>query len=62
VKVLIQPDLFWAIILGGCFTALALIAIPKDAGVLKDRDDARGAHRPAPHPIREVRRDTAKKK
>jgi hypothetical protein len=32
-----QPDLFWAIILGGCLIALALIAIPDNAGVLKDR-------------------------
>jgi hypothetical protein len=34
-----QPDLFWAVILGGCFIALALIVVPNDAGVLKDRED-----------------------
>jgi hypothetical protein len=32
-----QPELFWAIILGGCLIALALIAIPNDVGVPKDR-------------------------
>ena len=39
VEVLMQPDLFWAIILGGCLIALAFIAIPNNFGVLKDRDD-----------------------
>jgi hypothetical protein len=37
-----QPDMFWSIILGVCFIALALIALPNDAGVLKDHDDDRG--------------------
>jgi hypothetical protein len=32
-----QPDLFWAIIFVGCLIALALIVIPNDAGVPKDR-------------------------
>jgi hypothetical protein len=38
-EVLMQPDLFWAIVFGGCLVALALIAIPNDAGVLKDDGD-----------------------
>jgi hypothetical protein len=45
-----QPDLFWAIVLGGCFIALAFIAIPHDAGVLKDRDND-----PAPRHMRSRR-------
>jgi hypothetical protein len=32
-----QPDLFWAVILVGCLIALAVIAIPSDVGVSKDR-------------------------
>jgi hypothetical protein len=34
-----QPDLFWAIILGVCLIALAFIAIPNNFGVLEDHDD-----------------------
>jgi hypothetical protein len=53
VEILMQPDLFWAIVSGGCFIALALIVIPKDAGVLKDREIIRllSAHALAIHKI-----------
>jgi hypothetical protein len=39
VEVLMQPDLFWSIILGVCLIALAFIAIPNNFGVLEDHDD-----------------------
>jgi hypothetical protein len=52
-----QPDLFWAIISGGCFMALALITIPNDAGVLKDDGDdpAAGLSRARPARTRQSR-------
>jgi hypothetical protein len=45
-----QSEVFWAIVLGGCFIALAFIAISNDAGVLKDRDND-----PAPRHMRSRR-------
>jgi hypothetical protein len=39
-----QLDMLWAIVVGGCFIALALIAIPHDAGMSKDHDDDRAPH------------------
>ena len=54
-EVLMQPYLFWAIVLGVCFIALALIVIPSDAGVFKDREGDLAAHhlRYRPVPIRQ---------
>jgi hypothetical protein len=39
-----QPDLFWAVVLGGCFIALALIAIPNNPGMSNDHGDDRTPH------------------
>lgn len=47
VEVSMHPDLFWAIVLAGCLIALAFIAIPNDAGVLKDHEGD-----PAPRKLR----------
>jgi hypothetical protein len=45
VEVLMQHDVFWAVVLGWCLIALALIVIPNDAGVLKDRKGNPAAQR-----------------